>query len=148
MDPKELQEFHKQYQKKFKQVLTSNPGPATPVQPSTPANLITTPANNDALECLKNVENVARSTMAKNAVTTRDGRRKLTQIYNRMRKKKKDALPRKGRKLRPYDADGKGDKRFEAAYELMFLEGYSAHKAVKQIVGKSQQNAFRIALCK
>ena len=89
MDPKELQEFHKQYKKKFKQSLISNPGPATPVQPSTTSNRITTPCNIPALECLKNVENVARSTMAKNVVTTRDGRRKLTQIYNRMCKKKR-----------------------------------------------------------
>ena len=135
MEPKELEDFHKKYQKKFKKVLSMNPGPATPLLPITaPANLITTPANKTALECLQNVEKVSQSTMAKNTAITRDGRRKLTQIYNKMRGKKKDNQSRKGRILRAYDTDGKGDARFEAAYELIFLEGYSAHKAAKQIV--------------
>ena len=62
MDPKELEEFHKQYQKKFKKVFSTNPGPATPLLPITaPANLITTPANKTALECLQNVEKVVQS---------------------------------------------------------------------------------------
>ena len=80
-------------------------------------------------------------------MTSRDGRDKLTSIYNKMRKGKKKTVPRKGRNLRPYDVDGKGDERFEAAYQLMFSKGFTASKAAKQIVGITQQNAFRIALC-
>ena len=148
MDPRELQKFHRKYQQKFEVVISTNPGPATPVKPPIARGLITTPAGKSASDCLQHVEAISRSTMAKNSATTRDGRDKLTSIYNKMRKGKKDPVPREGRKLRPYDADGKGDERFEAAYKLMFDEGYTASKAAKQIVGTSQQNAFRIALCK
>lgn len=124
-----------------------NDGPNTPVPPARNAE-ITTPAGQSASDCLQQVESISRSTLAKNAATTRDGRNKLTSIYNKMRKGKKDPMPRKGRKLHTYDVDGKGNERFEAAYKLMFAEGYTASKAAKQIVGESQMNAFRIALCK
>ena len=64
-------------------------------------------------------------------------KRRLTEIYNKMRKHKKQQKPRKGHVLRPYDADGKGDARFESAYELMFNEGYNTDKASLKIIGKS-----------
>ena len=123
MTPTERKQFHKKFMKHCN-IVDDNCSPSTPALPSSSSktsSTITTPVGHSALECLQQVEQITKSTLAKNTVTTRDGRRKLTQIYNKFRKRKRDALPKKGRKLRPYDADGKGDQRFEAAYELIFL---------------------------
>ena len=127
--------------------MNANPRTTDTVRSSVASNQILTPVGKSASDCLNQVKTIARSTMGKKIATTRDGRDKLTSIYNKMRKGKKDPMSRKGRRLCPYDFDGKGDERFEAAYELMFAEGYTASKASKRIVGKKQQNAFRISLC-
>ena len=140
----DLQKFQRQIFKISETVVAC---PNTPV-PSVSNARTKTPNVTPLPASLEQVEDVTKSALAKNVVTTRRGRRLLTEIYNKMRKRKKVSKSQKGCTRRPYDADGKGDDRFIEAYKLMFVEGCSANKAALQTVGKSQQNAFRIALCK
>ena len=141
LSTRDLQQFHKKFLREKSKRVSAGTDKAFSQLPPT----ITTPEGHTAIDCLHQVEGMTKSAMAKNVATTRRGRRKLTEIYNRMRKGKKDKLAKKGRKLRQYDLDGKGDARFETAYKLMLVEGYNANKAALQVVGKQQQNAFRIA---
>ena len=126
MDPKELQEFHRKYNLQFKGAVNNNALPTTPIVSSDSCNPTTTPEITSQRVCLQQVENITRSTLTNKRITSRDGRDELTSIYNKMRAGKKDPLPRKGRKLRPCDVDGKGDERFEAACKLMFTDGFTA----------------------
>ena len=150
LHPSDLEWLRQQIEKKVKDELKkSKQGPKTPaVDCTNDEKTFTTPEALPAIDCLKNVEKVTKSTIAKNSITTRRGRRKLTEIYNKMRVRKKDKQCRSGTKLRKYDADGRGDERFETAYKLMFVEGFNANKAALKVVGKSQQNAFRISFGK
>ena len=151
LSPAQLKEFQKQFNSKFKSAgSTCDTAPATPAKTTT-SNLITTPVNlsvdSSARDCLHQVGKITKSSLGKNSITRRAGRRKLTDIYNKMRKGKREAQPRQGRKLRQYDVNDRGDELFESAYKLMFEDGYTANSAAKQTVGKPHQNAFRIALC-
>lgn len=100
------------------------------------------------LECLKHVREIGKTVFMKRVATTQLGRRKLSNIYNKMRltKEQKSLETKKKRGTYcQYDKDGNGDARFLEAYLLMFKEGYNCSKASKKVVGPTQQQAFRQA---
>lgn len=104
--------------------------------------------NMSTLECLKHVREIGKTVFMKGVATTQLGRRKLANIYSKMRlTKEQKCLETKKKRgtYCQYDEDGNGDARFLEAYLLMFKEGYNCSKASKKVDGSSQQQAFRQA---
>ena len=79
--------------------------------------------------------------------TTQKGRRRVSQIYQKLRFPQDDPGKENTRRSRlNYDKDGKGDERFLEALLLMLREGHNNNSAARKVVGPNDQNAFHISL--
>ena len=76
-------------------------------------------------QCLKHVSRLKNTIFAKRLATTREGRRRVSRIYKKLKLSKDDrevASSSNKRRLQ-YDQDGRGEERFLETILLMLREG-------------------------
>ena len=101
-------------------------------------------------QCLKHVSRLKNTIFAKRLATTREGRRRVSRIYKKLKLSKDDReeVSSANKRRLQYDQDGRGEERFLETILLMLREVKNCSSASKQVVSSAMHNAFRISLGK